>query len=152
MRTFAKSEAVAARRDLFAEMLDSGGAPKTGLTLTVTIVKAGGTAFGAIGGSSSEIETTGTYKISLAAADLDTEGEAMIRIVAAGAVTQTVPIAVRSFPNDAALARKMLLNKKVKVLTTGVLTLYDDNGTTELKILTPSTTVDDFTVTPSEPA
>ena len=70
MRLFQKNESVANKRDIFVQMVDDDDlvTPKTGLTLTVQIAKAGGSAYANIAGSSSEIGS-GTYKVSLAVGD-----------------------------------------------------------------------------------
>ncbi len=111
MRLCQKNESSAAKRDVFVQMVDEDDliTPKTGLTLTVQIVKAGGSSYASIAGSSSEIGN-GTYRISLAAGDLDTEGEGMLRISATGAVGQYVPIQVARFPDEVHLAKAALTN------------------------------------------
>lgn len=93
--SFRQNESTAARRDIFVEMVDSIDlyTPKTGLTVAVQIVKAGGSVYDSIAGSAVEIGN-GTYKISLADTDLDTIGQAMLKVSAAGAVMQKIPIEV----------------------------------------------------------
>lgn len=105
MRHYQQSESVAAKRDLFVQMVDGSDyvTAETGLTLTVEIVKAGAASYSAIAGSSAEIGN-GTYKISLAAADLNTLGEAMLKITATGAATQFVPLQVSTVSADATTA------------------------------------------------
>jgi hypothetical protein len=160
MRLFKQNESTAARRELFVTMLDEAdyATPKSGLTLSVEIVKAGGTAFAAIAGSSSEIGATGTYKIALAVGDLDTPGPAMLRISATGAVAQFVPLTVVGYdPFDAAglglselhLAKATLANKRTHSVETGVNVIKDDDGATTLLTLTPSEADGVVTVTPS---
>ena len=101
MRLFQQNESTAAKRDLFVQMVDENDfvTAETGLTLTVEIVKAGEAAYAGIAGSSSEIGS-GTYKISLAAADLDTLGEGMLKITATGAAAQFVPFQVATIADD----------------------------------------------------
>jgi len=99
MKIFRHNEPTAARRDIFVQMVSASDyvTPETGLTLTVEIVKAGGSAYAAIAGTASEIGN-GTYKISLAQSDLDTVGSAMLKITdetsGATAAPQYVPIEV----------------------------------------------------------
>jgi len=139
MRLFQKSESVAAKRDIFVQMVDDDDlvTPKTGLTLTVQIVKAGGSEYGAIAGSSSEIGS-GTYKVSLAAGDLDTEGEAMLKITATGAVDQFVPLEVANLFADLHLTRAIMGNSRVHEITTGIDRVKDDDDETTLRTLTPA--------------
>ena len=111
--------------------------PKTGLTLAVQMTKAGTSSYSAISGSSSEIGS-GTYKISLAAADLDTEGEAMLKVTATGAATQFVPLEVVRFPDEVHLAKAALANARTHTIDTGVDEIKDDDGETTLRTLTPS--------------
>jgi len=101
MRLFQQDETTAAKRDIFVQMVDENDfvTAETGLTLTVEIVKAGEAAYAGIAGSSSEIGS-GTYKISLAAADLDTLGEAMLKVTATGAATQFIPLQVATIPSQ----------------------------------------------------
>ena len=150
MRLFQKNESSAARRDVFVQMVDDGDliTPKTGLTLTVQIVKAGGSSYASITGSSSEIGN-GTYRVSLAAADLDTEGEAMVKVTATGAVNQYVPVQVVRFPDEVHLAKAALANARTHTVETGVDVIKDDDGETTLRTLTPSEQDGVVTVTPS---
>lgn len=87
---FKCNEATAAKRNLYAVMLDAadGVSPKTGLTVVATILKAGSESFAAISGTVAEIGTTGVYGVALAAGDLDTPGQAVICLTATGALTQ----------------------------------------------------------------
>jgi hypothetical protein len=160
VRLFKKNESAAARRDLFVVVLDEAdyATPKSGLTLSVEIVKAGATSFAAVAGSSAEVGTTGTYRIALAAGGLDTLGEAMLRISAWGAVTQFVPLLVVGYdPYDAAglglselhLAKAALANKRTHAVETGVNAIKDDDGETTLLTLTPSEAGGVVMITPS---
>jgi hypothetical protein len=150
MRLLQLNESKVARRDLFVEMVDEvdGVTPKAGLTLAVQIVKAGESAYANCVGSSSEIGN-GTYKISLAVSDLDTEGDAMIKISAAGAVTQKVPVRVVALYSEVHLAKAALVNHREHTIDTGVDVIKDDDGMTDLVTLTPSEAGGIVTVTPS---
>ncbi|MHC4445646.1 MAG: hypothetical protein ACYTBZ_01540 [Planctomycetota bacterium] len=150
MRQYQKNESTVAERDLFIQMVDEDNlvTPETGLSLTVEVVKAGESSYSAISGSSSEIGN-GTYKISLAAADLDTVGEAMLKITATGAANQYVPIQVVKFLDEIHLAKAALANKREHTIDTGVDAIKDDDGTTTLRTLTPSESNGVVTVTPS---
>ncbi len=139
MRLFQKNETAAGKRDVFVQMVDEDepNAPKTGLTLTVQIVKAGGSSYAGIEGSSSEVGN-GTYRISLAAGDLDTEGEEMLKITADGAVNQYVPMQVVRFPDEVHLAKAALANARSHTIDTGVDEIKDDDGDTTIRTLTPT--------------
>lgn len=150
MRAFQQSESVAARRDFFVQMiLDTDGlTAATGKSLTVEIVKAGGSSYGAIAGSSAEVGD-GTYKVSLATGDLDTVGEAMIQITATGCLAQFVPIQVVKFLDEVHYAKAALVNKRTHTIDTGVDVIKDDDGTTTLRTMTPTESGGVVTVTPS---
>ena len=150
MRLFQKSESVASRRDLFIQMVDETDnvTPTTGLTLAVQIGKAGGSSYADIAGSSSEVGN-GTYKISLPADDLDTEGESMLKITATSAAPQYVPIRVVRFLDEVHLAKAALVNARAHTIDTGVDVIKDDDGETTLRTLTPSESEGVVTVTPS---
>lgn len=138
MRVFQKAEAIAARRDLFLQMVDESDpfTGKTGLSLVVQMVKAGGSAYAAVEGSVTEIGS-GTYRIRLAVADLDTDGEAMLRITATGALHQFVPICVVDWMDEIHLAKAALVNRREHTVATGVDVIKDDDGVTTLRTLTP---------------
>ena len=150
MNFFQQSESIAARRDLFVQMVseDDGVTPETELSLTVEIVKAGGSSYAGIAGGSSEIGS-GTYKISLAAGDLDTVGRAMVKITATGALDQFVPIEVVKFLDEIHKAKAALVNKRTHTIDTGVDVIKDDDGETTLRTLTPTESGGVVTVTPS---
>ena len=150
MRQFQQSESVAARRDLFVQMVsdDDGLTGATGLSLTVEIVKAGGSDYAGIAGSDAEI-SDGTYKISLAAGDLDTVGGAMLKITATDALPQLVPIQIVTSLDEAHYAKAALVNKREHTVATGVDVIMDDDGETPLITMTPSEIDGVVTLTPS---
>ena len=150
MMLFQKNESIAARRDLFVQMVDEADrlTPKTGLTLTVQIVKAASSSYAGITGSSTEVGS-GTYRISLGAADLDTLGAAMLQVTASGAAGQYVPILVARFPDEVHLAKAALVNARTHTIDTGVDAIKDDDGTTTLRTMTPTEDEGIITVTPS---
>ena len=147
---FQQNEPVAGRRDLFVQMVDSADyvTPKTGLTLTVQIVKAGSSSYAGIAGTSAEVGD-GTYRISLAAGDLDTLGAAMLKVAAGGAAGQYVPIQVVRFLDEVHLAKAALVNARTHTIDTGVDAIKDDDGTTTLRTMTPTEDEGIITVTPS---
>lgn len=153
MRLFQQGETIAGKRDVFVQMVDAGDfvTPMTGLTASVKIAKAGTAAYASIAGSASEVtnggQGTGTYRVSLAAEDLDTEGEAMLMIDGSGAARQFVPIAVVRFPGEIHLAKAALVNARTHTIDTGVDQIKDDDGETTLRTLTPSETEGVVTVT-----
>jgi hypothetical protein len=149
MRLFQWNETLANRRDLFVQMVNEAdyAAPMAGLSLTVEIVKAGSSAYAPITGSVAEVGE-GTYRVSLAAADLDTQGEAMLKASAAGAVTQFVPLQVVRFPDEVHLAKAALVNLRTHTIDTGVNVIKDDDEVTTLTTLTPSEANGVITITP----
>ena len=150
MRFFQHNDTNAARRDLFVQMVDEADhvTPEAGLTLAVAIVKAGSTTYAAIDGTSSEVDD-GTYAVHLAADDLDTEGEAMVKVTAAGAAPQYVPLQVVRVLDEVHLAKAALVNLRTHDVATGVNVIHDDDGATPLRTLTPSEDDGGVTLTPS---
>ncbi len=142
-------EPVASRRDLFVVMVteDDYVTPLSGLMLAVEIVKAGESAFAAIGGNVIEIGA-GTYRIRLAVSDLETEGDAMLKVSATGSVTQFVPLQVVRFLDEVHLAKAALVNLRTHTIETGVNVIKDDDGVATLRTLTPSETDGVITITP----
>ena len=138
---FQLNESQVNRRDLFVQMVDATDrvTPKTGLNLTVQIVKAGSAAYVNSGAVVSEIGV-GTYRLRLANSDLDTLGAAMLKVTATGALNQYVPMQVVRIFDEVHLAKAALVNSRSHVVHTGVDTIKDDDGTTILRTLTPSET------------
>jgi hypothetical protein len=132
-------ESVASRREIFIQMVDVADLQtiKTGLTLSVQIVKAGGTSYADIAGSFTEIGN-GTYKIALAQSDVDTIGQAMLKVTADGAANQYIPLSVVRFVDEVRLAKAALVNDRRHVVETGVDEILDDDGVTVLRTMTPS--------------
>jgi len=98
MQLIQQSEGTAAEREVRITLYDPiTGDPKTGLSPTVTICKAGGSSFGAIAGSVAEIGSTGCYKVALAAGDVDTLGAATLRVSADGVEDMDVHVQVVDF-------------------------------------------------------
>lgn len=149
MRQIQQNEALAALRELQLEMYDDldGVTPKTGLTLTVQIAKAGASGYADIAGSTSEIGS-GTYKVGLAAGDVDTPGEATLRVSAPGAVTRFRHIEVVRHRDEIHLAKAALVNRREHTIDTGMDVIKDDDGSTTLRTLTPSENGGVVTVTP----
>jgi hypothetical protein len=150
MRQIQQNEATAAERELQLEMYDDldGVTPKSGLALTVQVVKAGGSSYANIAGSSAEIGS-GTYKVSLAAGDVDTLGEATLKISATGAITRFRHIEVVRHRDEIHLAKAALVNRREHTIDTGVDVIKDDDGSTTLKTMTPTEAGGVVTVTPS---
>ncbi|MBI4580368.1 MAG: hypothetical protein HY718_11740 [Planctomycetes bacterium] len=139
MMLFQQNESMAGRRDVFVQMVDAIDyvTPKTGLTLTVQMVKADGSEYAACGVSVTEVGA-GTYRVRLAAADLDTLGGAMLKIGAAGAATQYVPAQIVRFLDEVHLAKAALVNARSHAIATGVDQIKDDDGTAVLRTITPT--------------
>lgn len=138
MRLLQWNEPESARREVLIQMVDGADplAEKTGLSLSVEIAKAGGS-YAAMAGTASEVGQ-GTYRIALAAGDVDTEGPAMLRITAAGALNQYVPVQVLRLPGEVHLAKAALVNGRRHTIDTGVNEILDDDGETVVRTLTPS--------------
>jgi hypothetical protein len=132
-------ESVDARRDIFVQMVAAADyvTPKTGLSLSVQIVKPGGLAYTSAGATVHEVGA-GTYRLRLAGSDLDTLGPAMLRITAGGAADQYVPIQVVRMLDEIHLVKAALANARSHVIGTGVNQIRDDDGTTVLRTLSPS--------------
>jgi len=150
MRFYQQNETQAVRRDLFVQMVDESDyvTPSTGLTLTVHIAKAGTSSYATISGSVTEI-SDGTYRIRLAAGDLDTVGESMLKIAASGSVTQYAPLQVTTALDEIHVSKAALVNLRTHTVDTGVDVIKDDDGTTTLRTMTPSESSGVVTVTPS---
>jgi hypothetical protein len=134
-----KNEDAAVRRELFVQMVDAADrvTPRVGLSPAVQIVKAGESNYADIVGTCGEIGS-GTYRIGLAPADLDTAGAAMLKVSAEGAVTQFVPVQVTRFIDEVHLAKSALVNARSHTIDTGVDVIKDDDGVTVLRTMTPS--------------
>ena len=149
MMLLQKNESISASREILVQMVDSADrvTPKSGLSPTVQIVKAGGSSYSNITGTCAEVGS-GTYRISLAPADVDTAGAAMLKVTATGAVAQYVPLQVVRFIDEVHLAKAALVNTRTHTIETGVDVIKDDDGTTVLRTLTPGESGGVVTVTP----
>lgn len=134
-----QNETVAERRDLFVQMVDASDyvTARAGCVLSVQLVKAGAAQYVASGATVTEVGS-GTYRIRLAAADLDVLGAAMLRVRADGAADQYIPVQVVRFPEEIHLAKAALVNARSHVVHTGVDQIKDDDGVTVLRTLVPS--------------
>lgn len=150
MRLFQLNEPVGAKRDLFIQMVDAFDhlTPKTGLSPNVAIVKAGGASYAAAAGTATEI-SNGTYRLRLGIADLDTEGEAMLKITADGAGDQFIPLWIARLTKEVHQIKAALLNKRLHTIDTGVNVIKDDDDATTLATLTPSESDGVITIQPS---
>lgn len=92
---------------------------KTGLTLTITLSKAGA-AFASISPTVTE-RGSGWYNIALTAAMTDTEGDLALHVTGSGADPTDVLMSVT-------VLTQLLRNKRVLDSTTGIETIYDDSG------------------------
>jgi hypothetical protein len=144
------NESVAGRRDIFLQMVDAADhiTPKTGLTLSLQMVKAGTTQYQPCAGTVSEIGA-GTYRLRLDTADLNTLGAAMLEVTAPGADNRYIPIQVVRFLDEVHLAKAALTNSRSHVVETGVDQIKDDDGITVLRTLTPSEVDGTITVSAS---
>lgn len=101
----------------------------TGATLTITASKDGG-AFSAITPTVTEL-ATGWYSLALTAAHTDTTGALVLHITAASADPADVLAQVVGYDPSVPID-KLLRNKTKTDPVTGVMTVYDDDGTTVL--------------------
>lgn len=136
---FQHNESVASRRDVFVRMFDGvdGVTPKTGLSPVVEMVKSGGDEYAACGATVLEIGA-GTYRIRMSVVDLDTLGAAMLKVSAAGATVEYVPIQVVRFMDEVHLAKAALANARSHDVASGVDQIKDDDGETVLRTFTPT--------------
>jgi len=139
---FQANETVQSKRDLYVLLVDDNDlqTPVSGLSPSVDIVKAGGSAFAPIAGSVDEVSDgngSGVYRIRLAQADVDTEGTGMLKVAAAGAATQFVLIKIVRFLDEVHLVKATLANNLTHNELTGVDKAMDDDGETVLLTRTP---------------
>lgn len=123
----------------------------TGMIPTISVSKNGG-AFAVAAGTFAEI-ANGIYKLTPAAADVDTLGPVVFRATAVGADPCNVAgIVVAYDPYDAnhlgLKAGRVLTNKADYDNTTNVITYYDDDGITPVLVMTPTDDGSKVTRTP----
>ncbi len=137
-----------------APLVDSASRPnyKSSATLAagdVKVVKDGG-APANIAALPTEIGTTGVYRFSLSASEMDAATVAVVCVDAAGSEWDPLTIVLQTAVADELhLAKAALVNLREHTIATGVDVIKDDDGSTTIRTLTPSEADGVITVTPS---
>ena len=137
-----------------APLVDSANRPsyKSSATLAagdVKVIKDGG-APANIASLPTEIGTTGVYRFSLSACELNATTVAVVCVDAAGSEWDPLTIALRTALSDELhLAKAALVNLREHTVATGVDVIKDDDDTTTIRTLTPSEANGVIIVTPS---
>ncbi len=137
-----------------APLVDSAGRPnyKSSATLAagdVKVIKDGG-APANISSLPTEIGTTGVYRFSLTASEMNATTIAVVCVDAAGSEWDPLMIVLYTAIGDELhLAKAALVNMREHTIATGVDVIKDDDGSTTIRTLTPSEADGVITVTPS---
>jgi len=137
-----------------APLVDSASRPnyKSSATLAagdVKVIKDGG-APANIAALPTEIGTTGVYRFSLTASEMNATTIAVVCVDAAGSEWDPLTIVLHTaIADELHLAKAALANKREHTVATGVDLIKDDDGSTTIRTLTPSETDGVITVTPS---
>ncbi len=137
-----------------APLVDSASRPnyKSSATLAagdVKVIKDGG-APANISALPTEIGTTGVYRFSLSASEMDAATVAVVCVDAAGSEWDPLTIVLQTAVADELhLAKAALVNLREHTIATGVDVIKDDDGSTTIRTLTPSEADGVITVTPS---
>ena len=137
-----------------APLVDSGSRPnyKSSATLATGDVKVSkdGGAPADIASLPTEIGTSGVYRFSLTALEVDATTVTVISVDAAGAEWDPLTIVLHTvLADELHLAKAALANLREHTVATGVDVIKDDDDSTTLRTLTPSETDGVITVTPS---
>ena len=141
-------------RTLASPLIDSAGRPnyKSSATLAagdVRVIKDGG-APANITALPSEIGTTGVYRFSLTASEMNATTVAVVCIDAAGSEWDPLTIVLHTpLADELHLTKAALTNLREHTVATGVDVIKDDDGSTTIRTLTPSEADGVITVTPS---
>ncbi len=137
-----------------APLIDSASRPsyKSSATLAagdVKVIKDGG-APADIASLPSEIGTTGVYRFSLTASEMDATTITVVCVDAAGGEWDPLTVVFHTvLAEELHLAKAALVNKREHTIATGVDVIKDDDGSTTIRTLTPSEMDGVITVTPS---
>ena len=137
-----------------APLIDSASRPnyKSSATLAagdVKVIKDGG-APANISALPAEIGTTGVYRFSLTASEMNATTIAVVCVDAAGSEWDPLTIVLQTAVADELhLAKAALVNLREHTIATGVDVIKDDDGSTTIRTLTPSEADGVITVTPS---
>ena len=135
-------------------MVDSASRPnyKSSATLAagdVKVIKDGG-APANISALPTEIGTTGVYRFSLSASEMDAAKVTIVCVDAAGSEWDPLTIVLQTAVADELhLAKAALVNLREHTIATGVDVIKDDDDGTTIRTLTPSEADGVITVTPS---
>ena len=137
-----------------APLIDSASRPnyKSSATLAagdVKVIKDGG-APANISALPTEIGTTGVYRFSLTASEMNATTIAVVCVDAAGSEWDPLTIVLQTAVADELhLAKAALVNLREHTVATGVDVIKNDDGSTTIRMLTPSEADGVITVTPS---
>ncbi len=137
-----------------APLIDSASRPnyKSSATLAagdVKVINDGG-APANITSLPTEIGTTGVYRFSLSASEMDAATVAVVCVDAAGSEWDPLTIVLHTaVAEELHLAKAALVNLREHTVATGVDVIKDDDDSTTIRTLTPSETDGVITVTPS---
>ncbi len=137
-----------------APLVDSASRPnyKSSATLAAGDVKVikDGDAPANISALPTEIGTTGVYRFSLTASEMNATTIAVVCVDAAGSEWDPLTIVLQTAVADELhLAKAALVNLREHTIATGVDVIKDDDGSTTIRTLTPSEADGVITVTPS---
>ncbi len=137
-----------------APLIDSAGRPnyKSSATLAagdVKVIKDGGGPTN-IAALPAEIGTTGIYRFSLTASEMDATTVAVVAVDAAGGEWDPLAVVLHTaLADELHLAKAALANQREHTIASGLDVIKDDDGSTTIRTLTPSEADGVITVTPS---
>ena len=137
-----------------APLVDSASRPnyKSSATLTagdVKVIKDGG-APANITALPTEIGTTGVYRFSLTASEMNATTIAVMCVDAVGGEWDPITIRIHTaLADEVHLTKAALANLREHTVATGVDVIKDDDGSTTIRTLTPSEADGVITVTPT---
>ena len=137
-----------------APLVDSASRPnyKSSATLAagdVKVIKDGGGPAN-ITALPNEIGTTGVYRFSLTASEMNATTIAVVGVDVAGSEWDPLTIVLHTaIADELHLAKAALANKREHTIATGVDVIKDDDDSTTIRTLTPSEADGVITVTPS---
>ena len=137
-----------------APLIDSAGRPnyKSSATLAagdIKVINDGGAPVN-ITALPTEIGTTGVYRFSLTASEMDATTVAVVGVDAAGGEWDPLTVVLHTaLADELHLAKAALANKREHTIASGLDVIKDDDGSTTIRTLTPSEADGVITVTPS---
>ncbi len=143
-----------AATDFEIPLIDSAGRPnyKSSATLAagdIKVIKDGGAAVN-ISTLPTELGTTGVYRFTLTASEMDATLTTVVGVDAAGSEWDPVTVSLYTvLADEQHLAKAALVNLREHTIASGVDVIKDDDGATTIRTLTPSESDGVITVTPS---